>query len=351
MSIQTVLTAKLGIEHPVILAPMGLAAGGLLARTVSEAGGLGMISGGYADYNWLAGEYAATEGTKVGCGFINWMLKKDPSCLYRALDELRPPAVLLSFGDSGPFPEAVKRSGALLMMQLHTLAEAERALDLGADVIIAQGTEAGGHGIDNQATFTLVPSVVDLVSDRAPGTPVVAAGGIADGRGIAAALALGADGVMMGTRFWATRQALVSEAAWSRLVEATGDDTVRTSVDDVVSGHAWPAPYTNRVLRNSFTDRWHGAEEALYDRLGIVRQQYEQALEEGDFDLANVPGGQNAGLIHSVESADDVLRKAMFEAEEILARLTPRQPSQPRPEPADATASGAAEGDTHEEGA
>jgi nitronate monooxygenase len=248
MSLVTRLTTRLDLRHPIIAAPMDLVSGGLLAGTVSRAGGLGLVAGGYGDdYEWLEREFARAEGTRVGCGFISWSLVQDPGALHKALERLRPVVVLLSFGDPGPLALAVRASGAILMIQVQSLDLARRALDLGADIVVAQGVEAGGHVADSRSTLPLIPAVVDLVADRAPEVLVVAAGGIADGRGLAAALALGADGVLMGTRFWASRQALVPAEAQARMIAASGDDTVRTVVEDIASGHDWPRPFTGHV--------------------------------------------------------------------------------------------------------
>jgi nitronate monooxygenase len=317
----TRLTTRLGITHPVILAPMESVSGGRLAAAVSQAGGLGLVAGGYGDYQWLARQFALAGGSRVGCGFITWALADDPAALYKALQHLRPVAVLLSFGDPRPYARAVRESGAILMTQTQTLSDVKRALEAGADVIVAQGTEAGGHGIDNRSTMTLVPAVTDLVTAQAPGTPVVATGGIADGRGIAAALALGADGVLMGTRFWATAEALAPRAAQARLIEATGEQTLRTAVVDVAEGRPWPSPFTSRVLRNQFTDQWHEAEEALSADPGAVREQYSCAAATGNYDIAAVSSSQSADLIGSVSPAGELVSSLMAEAEDTISRL------------------------------
>src|SRR5215470_10510876 len=319
MPLTTRLTARLSIEHPVVLAPMESVSGGLLASIVSRAGVFGLVLGGYGDYDWLARVYSLVGDARVGCGFICWALAEDPSPLHRALERLRPAAVMLSFGDPTPYAGAVRGSGAVLLVQVQTVADAERAIEAGADVIIAQGIEAGGHGSNNRSTVALVPVIADLVRDRSPNIPVVASGGIADGRGLAAALALGADGVLMGTRFWATAQALVPPQAHARMVEATGEHTVRSTVEDVVRGHDWPAPFTSRLFRNRFTDRWHGSEAELDDNLDAVRAGYRQALDQRDFDVATISGSQSAGLIRSVESADTVLAAVVAEAEAAIA--------------------------------
>jgi nitronate monooxygenase len=185
MAIKTPLTELLDIEHPILLAPMDLVSGGRLAAAVSAAGGLGLIGGGYGDGNWIKDEFAAAGNQVVGVGFITWSLAKQPELLDRAL-EYDPAAIMLSFGDPAPFVGKIKDAGTKLICQVQTVADARAAVDLGADVIIAQGTEGGGHAA-TRSTFTLTPAVVDAIAP----VPVAAAGGVADGRGLAAALMLG----------------------------------------------------------------------------------------------------------------------------------------------------------------
>ena len=204
--IETALTRLLGIEHPILLAPMGSAAGGRLAAAVTNAGGLGLVGSGYADPSAIRRELTEAGNTRVGIGFILWALEKNPAALDVALDA-KPAAVMLSFGDPTPFSGRIRAAGCKIICQVQTLAQAKEAAATGADIIIAQGRDAGGHSGMTRGTMGLVPAVVDAVAP----IPVVAAGGIADGRGLAAALALGAAGVSMGTRFTAiTRVALGS---------------------------------------------------------------------------------------------------------------------------------------------
>ena len=200
---KTRLTEFFGIEHPIVSAPMAQISGGKLAAAVSAGGGLGLIGGGYGDSAWLQREFGLAGGARVGCGFITWSLARSPELLDETLDR-RPIAVMLSFGDLQPFAERVHAAGLPVIAQAQTLEQARQALDAGAEIVVAQGGEAGGHGMTARSTFTLVPDVVDLAAERAPGTLVLAAGGVADGRGLAAALMLGADGVVVGTRFWAS---------------------------------------------------------------------------------------------------------------------------------------------------
>jgi len=204
MAINTALTKRLAIAHPVLLAPMDLVADARLTAAVSTAGGFGILGGGYGDATWLSEELdrLAAHRVRFGVGFITWSLARQTHLLDLAL-ERKPAAVFLSFGDVAPFVERIHRAGALAICQVQSIALATQAVAAGADILVAQGTEAGGHGA-TRGMATLVPEMVDAVGAD---VPVVAAGGIADGRGLAAALMLGAAGVLMGTRFYATSEA------------------------------------------------------------------------------------------------------------------------------------------------
>ncbi len=179
MPIATPLTALLGIKHPVLLAPMAALAGSKLVRAVSDAGGFGILGGGYGDRPWLEAETAKLRdyAGPFGIGFITWSMAKQPELLDIAL-AAKPRAIMLSFGDPKPFAAQVKQAGSLLICQVQSEDMAKQALDAGADILIAQGTEAGGHGA-SRTTLDIVPTVIDLAAGR---VPVVAAGGIADGR-------------------------------------------------------------------------------------------------------------------------------------------------------------------------
>jgi nitronate monooxygenase len=320
--LRTRLTEKLKLVHPVISAPMGFAAGGRLAAAVSAAGGLGLIGGGYGDEGWLREQFAAAGNQHVGCGFITWSLKKQPHLLDVALEH-SPGVMFLSFGDPEPFAGRIREAGVPLICQIQTLADARRAIDVGAEILVAQGAEAGGHG-EKRATFTLVPEVADLISERAPKTLLCAAGGVADGRGVAAALVLGADGVVIGSRFWASEEALVHPNLHKAAVAAGGDDTLRSAVIDIVRSRDWPARYDLRSLKNGFTDRWVGREAELRTAAQIEDERYVEAAATGDTGMVSAVVGEAVGLIHDIAPAAKVLQDLVIEAEGILRQKAPQ---------------------------
>ncbi len=316
MAIQNRLTQTLGIEHPILLAPMDLVSGGRLAAAVSHAGGLGLIGGGYGDGGdgWIDREWANAGNARVGCGFITWSLAKSPELLDGVLAR-GPAAVMLSFGDPRPFAVAIHAAGARLICQVQSVAQAREAADAGADVIVAQGTEAGGHG-QSEPLFTLLPQVVDACPD----VPVVAAGGIADGRGLAAAMTLGAEGVLMGTRFYASQEADGHPEAKRRIVAADSGQTVRSVVFDISRRNRWPHPYTGRVLRNPHLERWLGREDELEAQAEEVGRDYAAARERGDFDVVAVIAGDACALIHDIPTAGEIVQRLVVDAERLLPR-------------------------------
>jgi nitronate monooxygenase len=309
---RTALTDLLGLEHPIILAPMGLVAGGALAAAVGRAGGLGLIGPGYMGDDWINAEFDAAGNQRVGAGFITWVLAQAPERLKTVLAR-RPNSIMLSFGDASPYVDAIKKSGAKLILQVQNVAAAKEAVHLGADVIVAQGIEGGGHGVTPEAgrsLMPLLPAVVDAVSP----VPVVAAGGIADGRGLAAALTLGAAGALIGTRFYAAAESLGHPNAKARIVAASGDETVRTSVFDVVRSIDWPLEYTGRAIVNRLTRRWHGREAELEQAVPIEQPRYAAAAAAGDVDTAVVWAGEGLDLVRDVEPAATILGRIVDEA-------------------------------------
>jgi len=296
---------------------MAVAAGGRLAAAVSQAGGLGLIGGGYADMAWVAAELDAAGDTPVGCGFITWSLARSPEVLDLVL-ERAPRAVMLSFGDPLALGARVREAGVPLICQAGSRAEALLAIEAGADIVVAQGAEAGGHGEHARSTFTLVPELADLLAERSPATLLCAAGGIADGRGLAAALMLGADGVLVGSRLWATPEANVPTGLHDAAIAADGDATTLSRSLDIARALSWPDRYSCRVLRNRFTEMWDGREDELRAEGTTVGEEWKAAYAAGDADGSNVVIGEAVCLIQDVRPAMDVIAQLVEEAKALL---------------------------------
>ena len=313
--LSTALCALLGIDHPVLNAPMSGTATAALAAAVSLAGGFGMLGGTSAGGpDWLRAQIRAVRAKTdrpFGVGFISSFPGVD-DLVQVALEE-RVAAINHSFADPTPYVVPAHARGVRVFAQVQTVAQATRAARAGVDVIIAQGTEAGGHtGL--AGTLALVPAVVDAVG----GIPVVAAGGIADGRGLAAVLLLGATGGWLGTRFVASKE--WGGGAWEQqaVLAATADDTVRTSVYDQVRGAAFPEGIADRVLRNAFTAAWEGRTDDIAARQAELRRELEAAAQRGDPTVADISAGVAVGLIPSLEPAGIIVQRIVEEAEGVL---------------------------------
>lgn len=319
-------TEAFTLAAPIALAPMAYAAGGALAAACAGAGTLGLVGGGYGELPWLQREYelALSLGPRerIGCGFITWKLDEDASALDWVLQH-RPRAVMLSFGDPRPYARRIADTGAALVCQIQRMEQLPHAIEAGAAVIVAQGGEAGGHGMDTlhgRAVMTFVPEAADWLARQAPATLLLAAGGIADGRGIAAARVLGADGVLVGSRFWATQESLAADAAKRLALEQDGDATARSAVFDILRRKAWPAPYDFRALRNELHQRWEMRIDALRASPDAARAEFEQAAAVGDFTRANVTIGEAVGLIHDLPPAAEVIARMVEETAKALPR-------------------------------
>jgi len=297
---------------------MAFAAGGRLAAAVSDAGGLGFVGGGYGNKDWIDAQLEIADPSTVGVGFITWSVARTPELLDDILGH-QPRAIFLSFGDPRELAPRIKKAGTPLFCQVQSREDAEVAIEAGADVIVAQGSEAGGHG-DTRGTFTLVPEIADLLAASSPETLLCAAGGIADGRGLAAALVLGADGVLVGSRLWATPEATVSNAMHAAALASTGDATIRTSVADIVRELDWPERFTARVLRNRFTDTWHGDEAQLRNADPAVGRDWLEGWADGDPERSNTFTGEAVGLIHTIEPTGAVLEQMSSQATRLLRR-------------------------------
>jgi nitronate monooxygenase len=320
MVLSTAFTEFFSVQHPIALAPMGGSAGGALAAAVSNGGGLGLLGGGNGDLDWLARELpVVADGTRRpwGVGFQSWAI--DAGTVERALQH-NPRAVMLSFGDPCPFAGPIRQAGAALIIQVTDLEEARQAVDLGADVIVAQGTEGGGHGARRgRSTLPFVPVVVDLAAP----TPVLAAGGIADGRGVAAALALGAAGALIGTRFQATAEALADPSVKKAIVDGRGEDTERSTVLDIARRSRWPSKYPARTLGHPFLDQWRGREDELSVDADAKRA-YRDGVARGELPPLPVWASEAIDLINDLPSAAGLVGALAVQAEAALARAGKR---------------------------
>ena len=318
--IVTPLCMLLGIEHPILNASMAGTATGALAAAVSEAGGFGMIGGTNAEgAPWLREQIRIARSRTsrpFGVGFIS-SFPDTEELAQVALDE-GVAAINHSFADPSPFVAPAHAKGVKVFVQVQTLKQAITAAQAGADVIIAQGGEAGGHA-GALGTFALLPAVVDAVAP----VPVVAAGGIADGRGLAAALLLGAQGAWMGTRFVTSHE--WGGHTWERdaVLAATSDDTVQTRLYDLIGERPFPAENPDRMLRNAFIDRWIGHESEIPDHREALQAEVAAGSDRADLAVAGVSAGVSAGLITSARPAGEIVRDIVREAEDLL-RERPR---------------------------
>jgi nitronate monooxygenase len=313
LAIRTQLTEAFELLYPIVLAPMHKTSGGNLAAAVSNAGGLGLIGGSYGDPAWLRQQLDLVQESTSrhwGVGFITWHTQREAVELALSYG---PSVIFLSFGDPLKFAPQIQAAGCSVMCQVQDVEMAREAVAAGADFIVAQGAEAGGHSTRG-ATLPLVPAVVDAVAP----VPVLAAGGIADGRGVAAALMLGAQGALLGTRFVAATESLTHPDARALVVAAQARDTVQTRVFDPIRGFTWPDGFPARTLRNTFSERWDGREQELHSASDAERDNFARAIENGNFEIAPVFAGDAVDLINAVEPAADLVERMGAQAEAAL---------------------------------
>lgn len=319
--ITTPLCALLGIERPILNASMAGTATGELAAAVSNAGGFGMIGGTNREgASWLREQIKIARSLTdrpFGVGFISSF--PDTAELAQAALEEGVAAINHSFADPTPFVAPTHEAGALIFNQVQTLAQAIRAANAGVDVIISQGGEAGGHA-GALGTLALLPAVVDAAGS----IPVVAAGGIADGRGLAAALLLGAQGAWMGTRFVASQE--WGGPAWEQqaVLAATSDDTVQTRLYDLIGERPFPKENPDRMLRNAFIERWSGREAEIPAHREELKAEIAAGEARADLAVAGVSAGVVSSLITSALPAGEIVRSIAQEAEDLL-RTRPGQ--------------------------
>jgi len=329
MALETAVTRLLGLEAPIVQAPIGGLSNPRLAAAVSNAGGLGMIAIGFLQPDAIRESIgAARELTDKPFGINLIIDEPQDERLGIALEE---GVKFISFfwGDPAPYLHAVHAGGALASLTTGSAAEAKRAVDDGVDVIVAQGWEAGGHVWGEVSTLALVPVVVDAIAP----TPVIAAGGITDGRGLAAVLALGAGAAWMGTRFVAAEETPTHPDYVARVLDARETDTFHGSLFDV----GWPNA-AHRVLRNQTIEAWlaagrppsgqrPGEGEVIAHRADgseIVRysSMSPRTGTTGDVDALSLWAGQGVGLVHEVLPAGEIVRRVTAQAEAILGELS-----------------------------
>ncbi len=314
--LRTRFTERFGVEHPIIAAPMGGLSDGRLAAAVSGAGALGSFQALHPTkrVDWVLEQIETTRAATdrpFAVGFITEFIRFDPPRFDAVLDA-RVPIVALSFGEPAPYIAAAHDAGSQVICQVQTVRDAVAAVDVGADAIAAQGTEAGGH----TGTMGLLP-LLGSVLDACPDVPVLAAGGVASGRTLAGVLAMGADAAWIGSAFIATTEASPGDERTKDLIVASdGTDTVWTRAYDILDGLPWPEGIGERVRANQFTRRWAGHEEALRTRRAEIERPMGPDLDERD-----VLYGQSAAFVHSVRPAAQVVTEIVADAERFLARL------------------------------
>jgi nitronate monooxygenase len=315
--LRTKIAELFGITYPVMSAPMTNHSGGQLAAAVSKAGGLGTFAGIHGDGPGFVREQAKyireQTDSPFGVGFITHMLPDwEPN--FDAVLEEKVPVVFFSFGDPKPWLIRAKDTGAITVCQVQSLEDAAEAVAAGTDVLVVQGSAAGGH----LGHMNLLPFLAHIV-DLYPDTPVMASGGIATGRALAAVLAAGAEGANLGTVFLATPENVeVPDAFKEQVVRSDGQDTKLTTLYDVIGGGAWPRDIVGRVYNNRFVRTWDGRDAEIQERLEELSSDAAEAWAKHDTDVASVYMGQSAVSVNSIQQAGDVLQNICTDAERIL---------------------------------
>ena len=320
--IHTRVCDLLGIRHPIVLGGMAGHTSVPLVAAVSNAGGLGTLGVSRIPAEQIPAGIAAIRAATARPFGVNFFLfDARQATIDVALGE-RPPVFAATWARADQDLRALfgraHEAGSVVMYQTGMVGEALRAKAAGADVIVAQGTEGGGH-VGWMATMAVLPMIVDAVGP----TPVLAAGGIADGRGLAAALALGAQGAVLGTRFLATVEAPLHPNFKQAVLDSDGHDTLLTEIPDVVRGNVWPGAMA-RARRNAFIERWAGREWELRARQPEVLAALQEAWAAGDADNVSLLIGQDAGLIRDIPAAGEVVERIVAEAEALLKDRLPK---------------------------
>ena len=318
--LRTSFCKLLGIDYPIMQAGMGpFGSDAALAAAVSNAGALGSLGGARrtaAGHSGSIRRIRELTGRPFAVNFTQPWLQGHPESFDIAV-EMQAPVISMALGDPYGFPAKVHAAGGLFVQQVHTVQQARLAADRGADVIIAQGAEAGGFG-GSISTLVLVPQVVDAVNPL----PVLAAGGIADGRGLAAALMLGAQGANMGTRFLASTEASISEG-WKRsLVAAEAQDAVKVEVwDDIFTKPGSGAfDVVPRALRTPFIDQWQPNRAGAVQQSARLQEDIGTGIREGRMEEYVPFTGQSAGLVSSILPAAGIVQELVAGAVGALRR-------------------------------
>ena len=319
--IKTPVCDIFGIDHPIFLGGMGSIYSPPLVAAVSEAGGLGAMGCHRLSPQQIR-EAAADIRSRTNRSFaLNFLIFHAEEESFAAALAERPSAMAFAWPrpdqDVTSYVGRAKDAGCKVTYMAGGVPEALIGVEAGADVIVAQGTEGGGH-VSWNATMALVPMVVDAVGS----VPVIAAGGIADGRGLAAALALGAQGVLLGSRFLASEESPLHQNFKQAIVDADGHDTVLTEIPDIAQATVWPGAMS-RAKRNRFIERWAGQEWALRQNQVQALADLIAARKAGDVEEASLSMGQDAGLIHDIPPAGEIVKRIAEQAEEILSTRLP----------------------------
>jgi NAD(P)H-dependent flavin oxidoreductase YrpB (nitropropane dioxygenase family) len=320
--IRTRITDMLKIDHPIALGGMGSIYAPDLVAAVSNAGGLGAMGCHNLEPERIRAGTDAIRAKTNKPFALNFLLFCVDEKAYAAALQLRPALIAFAWPrpeqDLKPFIDRAHDAGAKVTFMVGSVPEAVRAVTAGADIIIAQGTEGGGH-VSWQASLPLIPSVIDAVGP----VPVLAAGGIADGRGLAAALALGADGALLGTRFLASAESPLHPNFKQAIVDTDAHETLLSDIPDVAAGVVWPGAMS-RSKRNQFIERWAGRDWALRQNQTQALADVQAARKAGDINNAPLSMGQDCGLIHDIAPAAELVARIAREAEAILKEKLPR---------------------------
>ena len=313
--LRTALCDLLGIEHPIIQAGMGEFTSAELVAAVSNAGGLGSLGCAYRTMGEIKTQMATTKELTSQPFAVNHLLLTLDEEAFALTLKVKPKVISLAGGDPGDFVKKAHEAGILVLHQVHTVRQAHQAAEREVDAIIAQGSEAGGHG-GTVSAMSLIPQVVDAVSP----IPVVASGGIADGRGLAAALVMGASGINIGTRFLAAEETPVNLEWKQMILEAASEEAVKFEAWNDIMPPLRSGGYETslRALRTPFIDHWQQHRNEAKQNSENLRGEILEAMRKGNL-YTLVPGaGQSAGLVDKILPAGEIVHRIAAEAEQAL---------------------------------